>query len=133
MKSDGPIILAVLLLGAGLTMIFMYGHGTAGANAAYPVSAASVNLSIATTGPAAVGGLGLLALGSLVLAWSLLCAFVGLFRSDDPEALIERMERRRLAHEEKMERAERKRAERQDRMLARQEERRMHVAVVPKE
>ena len=132
MKSDGPIILAVLFVGAGLTMIFMYGHGTAGANASYPVSAASVNLSIATTGPAAIGGLALLAAGTLVLVWALLCAFVGLFRSDDPEALIERMERRRLVHEERLERAQRKRAERQDRLLAR-ESRRMHVAIVPKE
>ena len=116
MKSDGPILLAVLFLACGLTLIFAYGHGTAGASAAYPVSAANVNLSIATTGP----------------AWALLCAIVGLFRRDDPEARLERMESRRLAHEEKLDRVERKRTERQDRMLER-EGRRMHVAVVPKE
>jgi hypothetical protein len=131
MKSDGPIILAVLFIASGLTMIFMYGHGTAGANAAYPVSAASVNLSIATTGPAAIGGLGLLAGGLIVLIWALLCAFVGLFRSDDPEARLERMERRRLAYEEKHERLERKRAEKQERRLAR-EDGSLHIAL-PKE
>jgi hypothetical protein len=132
MKSDGPILLAVLFLACGLTLIFAYGHGTAGASAAYPVSAANVNLSIATTGPAAIGGLGLLTLGLIVLAWALLCAIVGLFRRDDPEARLERMESRRLAHEEKLDRVERKRTERQDRMLER-EGRRLHVAVVPKE
>jgi hypothetical protein len=114
MKSDGPIILAVLLLAAGLTLIFTYGVGTAGMNAAYPVSAASLNLSIATAGPAAMGGIALLGVGLLVLVWALLCAFVGLFRTDGwgrdrAERRMERLERKQLAREEKLERAERKR------------------------
>ena len=71
MKSTGPLILAVLLLASGLTIIFTFGVGTAGFNAAYPFSAANLNLSIATTGPAAVGGLGLTALGLLLLLWAL--------------------------------------------------------------
>jgi hypothetical protein len=117
MKSDGPIILAALLLAAGLTLIFSYGVGTAGMNAAYPVSAASLNLSISTAGPAAMGGIALLAVGLLVLVWALLCAFIGLFRrdgfsSDREERRIERLERKRLAREEKLERAELKRQER---------------------
>ena len=29
MKSDGPLILAILFLAAGLTIIFAYGNGTA--------------------------------------------------------------------------------------------------------
>lgn len=131
MKSDGPIIVAVLFLAAGLTLIFAYGHGTAGANAAYPMSAASVNLSIATTGPAAMGGLALLGLGSVVLAWAMLCAFVELFRRDDWEdRQIEQMERKRLRQQEKLERAERRREERHDRILERED--RLHP-IYPKE
>jgi hypothetical protein len=77
MKSDGPLILAVLFLATGLTLIFDYGVGTAAFNAAYPFSAANLQMSIATTGPAAIGGLALTALGVLTLCWALVCAFVG--------------------------------------------------------
>jgi hypothetical protein len=87
MKSNGPLILAVLFLACGLTIIFVYGVGTAGFNAAYPFSAANLNLSIATTGPAAVGGLGLTALGLLLLLWALVCAVAGLAISTGRTAL----------------------------------------------
>ena len=101
MKSDGPLILAVLLLASGLTIIFTYGVGSAGFNAAYPFSAANLNLSIATTGPAAMGGLGLTALGLVVLLWGLVCALVGEFSGlgaswNSPE----RSERKRLEQEQ---------------------------------
>jgi len=46
MKSDGPMLLAVLFLAAGLFVIFDYGVGTAAFNAAYPLSGASLQLSI---------------------------------------------------------------------------------------
>jgi len=81
MRPNGPLILAVLSLASGLTIIFAYGVGTAGVNAAYPFSAASLNLSIATNGPAAVGGLALTALGLLLMLWALICAIVGEFSS----------------------------------------------------
>jgi hypothetical protein len=123
MKSDGPLILAVLFLAAGLTMIFAYGVGTAGFNAAYPFSAANLQMSIATNGPAAIGGLGLTALGLLLLIWALICAIVGQFRvvSFDRNR-PDRLERKRLEQEEKLERAERKRVEQQA-LMVKQEER----------
>jgi signal transduction histidine kinase len=123
MKSDGPLILAVLLLAAGLTVIFGYGTGTAAFNAAYPISAANLNLSIATAGPAAVGGLALLAMGLAVLVWALLCAFVGLFRTErsNPDR-VERWERKRLEQEQEITRGERVRLE-QEEKLVHQEER----------
>jgi hypothetical protein len=106
MKSDGPLILAVLFLAAGLCLIFGYGVSTAGLNAAYPVSAANLQMSIAVTGPAAIGGMALTALGVLLMAWALICAVVGQFQvfgTDRGRAnRLERMEQKRLAREEKL-------------------------------
>jgi hypothetical protein len=123
MKSDGPLILAVLSLAAGLTIIFAYGVGTAGFNAAYPFSGANLQMSISTAGPAAIGGLGLTALGLLLLFWALLCAIVGQFRvigSDRNKP--DRLERKRLEQELRLEESERKRLAQQD-LLLKQEER----------
>jgi hypothetical protein len=121
MKSDGPLILGVLFLVGGLTVIFEFGVGTAAFNAAYPFSAANLQLSIATTGPAAIGGLALTALGVLVMAWAVVCAIVGEFSgivTDRPG----RMERRRLAQQEKLERVERKGMAQQQRLLEQEEQ-----------
>ena len=123
MKSNGPLILAVLFLASGLTIIFFYGVGTAGFNAAYPFSAATLNLSIATAGPAAVGGLALTALGLLMLLWSLICAVVGLASgAGSGQYRMDRVERKRLEQQQKLERTERKRLEQQA-LLVKQEER----------
>jgi signal transduction histidine kinase len=120
MRSDGPLILAAVFLATGLTLIFDYGVGTAAFNAAYPFSAANLQMSIATTGPAAIGGLALTALGVLTLCWALLCAVVAEISgivSGGPE----RMERKRLAQQERLERVERKGMEEQQRQLKREE------------
>ncbi|MGO9338879.1 MAG: hypothetical protein ACLPY1_15380 [Terracidiphilus sp.] len=123
MKSNGPLILAVLFLACGLTIIFVYGVGTAGFNAAYPFSAANLNLSIATTGPAAVGGLGLTALGLLLLLWALVCAIVGLASGvGSGQYRMDRAERKRLEQQQKLAKTERKRLEQQE-LLVKQEER----------
>jgi hypothetical protein len=122
MKSDGPLILAVLFLAGGLTIIFSYGIGTAGFNAAYPFSAANLNLSIATAGPAAVGGLALTALGVLMLVWTLICALIGEFSSIGSSRYSpDRVERKRLEQEEKLARAERKRLEQESRIVKQEE------------
>ena len=114
MKSEGPLILAVLFLAAGLTIIFAYGVGTAGFNAAYPVSAASLQMSISTNGPAAIGGLGLTALGLLVMIWALVCAIVGQFVNFGTErgrtARLERREQKRLDRLQLIDREEHLRA-----------------------
>jgi hypothetical protein len=116
MKSDGPLILAVVSLAAGLGLIFGYGNGTEGFNAAYPFAAANLNLSITTVGPAAIGGLGLTALGLLLLIWALICAILGQFRvigTDRPD----RLERKRLEQQERLDKSERKRLEQQELLL----------------
>jgi hypothetical protein len=132
MKSDGPLILAVLFLAAGLSVIFMYGVGTAGFNAAYPLSGANLQLSIATAGPAAVGGLALVALGLLILAWALLCSFVGLFRPNvayrDVPGRLDRSEQKRLDREELL---QQKRLDREEKLVEREE--RLKAASYPKE
>jgi hypothetical protein len=121
MRSDGPLILAVLFLAAGLSVIFVYGVGTGGFNAAYPLSGANLQFSIATTGPAAVGGLALLALGLLILFWALICSFIGLFHPadgyGDRPGRLERLEQKRLDREE---RQERKRQEREEKLMGRE-------------
>jgi hypothetical protein len=111
MKSDGPLILAVLSLAAGLTIIFTYGVGTAGFNAAYPVSAASLQMSISTTGPAAIGGMALTALGLLLMAWALICAIVAQFVNFGTER----------GRAERLERREQKRLDRAEQLLDREE------------
>jgi hypothetical protein len=122
MKSDGPLILAVLFLVAGLSVIFTYGVGTSAFNAAYPLSGANLQLSIATTGPAAVGGLALTALGLLILAWALICSFIGLFQPAvgyrDHSGRLERLEQKRLEREERL---AQKRIDREERLTEHQE------------
>jgi hypothetical protein len=126
MRSDGPLLLAVLFLAAGLALIFTYGVGTEAFNAAYPFSSASLQFSVATVGPAAVGGLALAALGLLTLAWALICAVVGLFTPAvayrDNLGRAQRLEQKRLDKEAVLERKrldrEEKLAERQDRLRA---------------
>ncbi len=126
MKSDGPLILAVALVAAGLIVIFGYGIGSAGFNAAYPLSGANLQLSIATAGPAAVGGLALTALGLLVLLWALICSFAGLFRPSVPfgdrPARRDRLDEKRL---------DEKRLDREEKILEREE--RLKAPAYPKE
>ncbi|MGP8269896.1 MAG: hypothetical protein ACLQLH_07505 [Terracidiphilus sp.] len=77
LRSDRPLILAILLLAAGLGLIYAYGTGTANFDAAYPVDHALLQLSIATHGVAAIGGLVLTAMGILALVFALIYAIIG--------------------------------------------------------
>lgn len=67
MKSDYFLIGSVLLLAVGLGLIFGYTHGTVGFSAAYPVSGASLQVSINTTGLPAMTGVSLTVLGLVLL------------------------------------------------------------------
>jgi hypothetical protein len=87
MRPDRPVIGAVVCLATGITLIVAYCHGATGANIAYPFSGSSLHIEFTTTGPAVLGGLVLIGLGILFLAWSLLAAIVSqmslLFRRED--------------------------------------------------
>ena len=77
MRSERPLIASVVFLATGLSLIFDYCTGTTSFNAAYPLAASALHLEITTTGPAAVGGMALVAVGLLLLLWALLGAIVG--------------------------------------------------------
>jgi hypothetical protein len=77
MRSERPLIAAVVFLATGLSLIFGYCTGTTSFNAAYPLEASALHLDVTTIGPAAVGGMALVAFGLLLLVWALLGALVG--------------------------------------------------------
>jgi hypothetical protein len=76
MKPDRPLIGAVVFLVTGLGLILRYCQGATAFNASYPFSGSTLHIELTTTGPAVLGGLGLIAIGLLFLAWSLLAAIV---------------------------------------------------------
>lgn len=80
MKPDRFLIASVVLLTIGLYLTFGYCNGTVGMSAAYPLSAAKLNISVTTTGPGALGGPALTGLGVLLLLWALIGAVVGQIR-----------------------------------------------------
>lgn len=74
MRSDRPVIAAAIFLAAGLSVIFCYGTSGSGLNAALPFANSSFHLSVATSGPAAIGGVVLTIIGVLFLIWAILAA-----------------------------------------------------------
>jgi hypothetical protein len=95
------------------------------------MSAASLQMSISTNGPAAVGGLALTAIGLLFLFWALVCAIVGQFMvfgtGEGRAARLERLEQKRMEQQDRM---EQKRLAREERLLERQE--RLRTSFIPK-
>jgi hypothetical protein len=89
MRCERPLIAAIVFLATGLSLIFGYCNGVSSLNAAYPLSSSVLHLDITTTGPAAVGGIALTAVGVLLLLWAFLGAIVGqilhLFHHSDYE------------------------------------------------
>lgn len=86
MRPDRPLILSVLLIAAGLGLTIGYCTGSAGVSPSYPLSGASLRLSLTTFGPAALGGPTLTALGLVLLLWAWICAIfrqLGLFGSSE--------------------------------------------------
>lgn len=92
MRSERPLIASVVFLATGLSLIFGYCTGTTSLNAAYPLAGSVLHCDITTTGPAALGGIALTAVGILLMLWALLGAIVGqiglLFRHRDEEDSI---------------------------------------------
>ena len=76
MNSDYVLIGSVLLLAIGLGVIFGYTHGTVLFTAAHPVSGASLQVSINTTGLPAMAGVSLTLLGLLLLIASAIRAIL---------------------------------------------------------
>lgn len=77
MKPDRPLIASVSCLVAGICLTLWYCQGTAGLSAGFPVSSSTIHFSVATSGPAALGGIVLTAIGVVLLLWSVLVAIFG--------------------------------------------------------
>jgi hypothetical protein len=93
-KPDRPLICSVLCLAAGIGLILGYCHDSSSFAAAYPFSGSMLHVDFSTAGPGVLGGLALLALGLLLLAWSFIAAIVnqvGLIGESDapPEHLLD--------------------------------------------
>ena len=76
MRPDRPLIGAVVSLAAGIAAILAYCNGNTAFSAGYPFSACQLHVDFTTNGPAVLGGMALIALGLLLMAWALLAAFV---------------------------------------------------------
>jgi hypothetical protein len=76
MKSDYVLLGSVLLLAIGLGLLFGYTHGTINFTAGSPVSVTSLQVSIKTTGLAAITGVPLTVLGLLLLIAAAITAIV---------------------------------------------------------
>jgi hypothetical protein len=80
MRPDRPLIGAVACLAAGVGLIVGYCQGTASMNAAYPFAGSTLHIDLTTNGPGVIGGIGLIALGLLLMVWALLAAIVSQIR-----------------------------------------------------
>jgi hypothetical protein len=78
MRPDRPLLGSILFLAAGLGAIFGYCHGTTSLSELYSVGASTLHIDLITTGPAVLCGLGLTAIGLLLLAWASIAAIAGL-------------------------------------------------------
>jgi uncharacterized membrane protein len=76
MRPDRPLIASAVFLATGLSLILGYCTGATSFNAAFPIDASALHLDIVTSGPAALGGIALVAAGLLLLVWALLAAIV---------------------------------------------------------
>ena len=96
MRADRPLLGAILFLACGLGLIFGYCSGATTFTAAYPFTGSTLHIDVLTNGPAAFGGVVLMAIGLLFLLWATLAAIVGqisqLFSGShrDPETLLDR-------------------------------------------
>lgn len=93
MRADRPLLASVVFLGAGLSIIFRYGTSDANVSAALPWSNVGFHLNLAASGPAAIGGVALAAIGLLLLIWAIFAALVwrvSLFfnRDDDDKEFL---------------------------------------------
>jgi hypothetical protein len=80
MRADRWLLLAVLVLGCGLWILFAYCHGNAGLAFALPVSGSSVSLDLKTTGAPVLIGIPLTAIGAVLLLIAIVSAVLAQFR-----------------------------------------------------
>jgi len=79
MKSDRFVIGSVVLLAAGLALLFGFTSGSTGFTLGYPLSATKLHVDITTIGMPALAGLPLVAAGALLLFIALIAAIASQF------------------------------------------------------
>lgn len=72
MRADRLLLASAVFLGAGLSIIFRYGTSGANVSTAVPWTNVGFHLNLAASGPAAIGGAALTAIGALLLIWAVL-------------------------------------------------------------
>ena len=77
MNSERTLLSSIVFLVLGLGLILGYCHGTVSFNVAYPVSGASLQVAINTTGLPAMAGVASTLLGILLLIIATIQAIVG--------------------------------------------------------
>lgn len=95
MRPDRPLIGGVACLASGIGLIVGYCQGATSMNAAYPFTGSILHIDLTTTGPGVLGGVSLIALGILLLAWAVLAALVSQImllvgRDDRYESILHR-------------------------------------------
>jgi TRAP-type C4-dicarboxylate transport system permease small subunit len=80
MNSERTLIAAVVFLAVGLSLLFGYTQGTVNFSAAYPVSGASFQAAIKTTGMPAMAGFPATVVGAILLVVALVQAIIGQVR-----------------------------------------------------
>ncbi|HUB53101.1 MAG TPA: hypothetical protein VL986_13180 [Terracidiphilus sp.] len=93
MRSDGPLLLAIVFLGIGIGVMVGFGDGHTGFNAAYPFTGSMVHFDLTTTGPGVLGAAAAGAVGALCLVWAIFAAIVGLISgpATSRERVVERV------------------------------------------
>lgn len=92
MKPDRLLIGSVISLALGASVLFGYCQGNSSLSLGDSLGAASIHIDITTTGAAALAGLALSAIGSLLLAIAWFVALLAQFRPSQPYAPIKRRE-----------------------------------------
>jgi hypothetical protein len=92
MNSERTLLSSILFLALGLGLILGYCHGsTIGFSAAYPVSGASLQVVINTTGLPAMAGFASTLIGILLLILATIQAIVGQVRWPGEKASLNRV------------------------------------------
>jgi|SRR5580658_4902890 hypothetical protein len=90
MRSDGPLLLAIVLLGIGVGVLVGFGIGHTEFNVTYPLATSMVHFDLTTTGPGVLGAAAAGGVGALFLVWAFLGALVSLI-SGPPRLRRERV------------------------------------------
>jgi hypothetical protein len=90
MRSDGPLLLAIVFLGIGIGVLVGFGIGHTGFNVTYPLTGSMVHFDLTTTGAGVLGAAAAGGVGALFLVWAFFGALVSLI-SGPPTSRRERV------------------------------------------